>query len=129
MRLKQARAERFKGYDNKRKNLLEELEERERAFKKVRVDKQKEEVARWHETEKIKDEGRRLREEKEKELQKRESERYKATEKSVDELEEPSLGACNRCVETLNKTSYIIYLLLMRCRSERHNRSREVHAV
>ncbi len=36
-RLKQARAERFKSYDTKRKNLVERLEERERAFKKART--------------------------------------------------------------------------------------------
>ena len=43
LRVKQARAERFKSYDNKRKNMLNELEERERAFKKRRMDKAKEE--------------------------------------------------------------------------------------
>ncbi|KJA23059.1 hypothetical protein HYPSUDRAFT_201621 [Hypholoma sublateritium FD-334 SS-4] len=68
LRLKQARAERFKSYDTKRKNLVEELEERERAFKKARTEKQAEEVATWRDTERIKEEGKRLREQKEKEL-------------------------------------------------------------
>ncbi|KAF9485068.1 DnaJ-domain-containing protein [Pholiota conissans] len=68
LRIKQARAERFKSYDNKRKNLVEELEERERAFKKARMEKQKEEVETWRETERIKEEGKRLREQKEKEM-------------------------------------------------------------
>jgi len=36
-------AERFKSFDSKRKNLVEELEERERAFEKARTEKQKEE--------------------------------------------------------------------------------------
>ncbi|KAF5310618.1 hypothetical protein D9619_007973 [Psilocybe cf. subviscida] len=71
MRVKQARTERFKSYDTKRKNLVEELEERERAFKKARMDKQKEEVQTWQETEKIKEEGKRLREQKEKEMRER----------------------------------------------------------
>ncbi|KAF8884928.1 DnaJ-domain-containing protein [Gymnopilus junonius] len=70
-RVKQARKERFKSYDNKRKNLVEELEERERAFKKARMEKQKEEVETWRETEKIKEEGKRLREQKEQDLKKR----------------------------------------------------------
>ncbi|KIM46886.1 hypothetical protein M413DRAFT_16481 [Hebeloma cylindrosporum] len=68
-RVKQARAERFKSYDKKRKNLVEELEERERAFKKARADKQKEEVETWRETERIKEQGKLMREKKEKELQ------------------------------------------------------------
>lgn len=68
MRVKQAKAERFKNYDSKRKNLVEELEAKEREYKKARVDKQKEEVDKWHQTEKIKEEGRKLREEREKEL-------------------------------------------------------------
>ncbi|PPQ80570.1 hypothetical protein CVT25_001604 [Psilocybe cyanescens] len=71
LRIKLARKERFKAYDNKRKNLVEELEERERAFKKTRMDKQKEEVQTWHETEKIKEEGKRLREQKEQEMKNR----------------------------------------------------------
>ncbi|KAF8960314.1 DnaJ domain-containing protein [Flammula alnicola] len=68
LRVKQARAERFKSYDNKRRNLVEELEERERSFKKARMEKQKEEVETWRETERIKEEGKRLREQKEKEM-------------------------------------------------------------
>ncbi|KAF9530237.1 DnaJ domain-containing protein [Crepidotus variabilis] len=68
LRIKLARTERYKSYDNKRKNLVEELEERERAFKKVRVEKQKEEAEAWTSNERIKEEGKRLREEKEKEL-------------------------------------------------------------
>ncbi|KAJ7589191.1 DnaJ domain-containing protein [Mycena floridula] len=72
LRLKRARAERFQNYDNKRKNLVEELEQREQAFKKARMDKQKDEVAKWQETEEIKDEGRRMREERAQKLAERE---------------------------------------------------------
>ncbi|KAF7426405.1 hypothetical protein PC9H_008773 [Pleurotus ostreatus] len=68
LRLKLARKERFKAYDSKRKNLVEELEERERAFKKARVEKQQEEIKVWRETEKIKEEGRKMREERERAL-------------------------------------------------------------
>jgi DnaJ homolog subfamily C member 17 len=91
LRVQKAKAERFKGYDEKRKRLAEELEERERAFKKSRVDKQNEERARWQETEKIKDEGRKLREEKERAAQVLAAEKAK---KADPENEEPSLGVC-----------------------------------
>ncbi|KAF9568700.1 DnaJ-domain-containing protein [Agrocybe pediades] len=84
-RLKLARKERFKSYDNKRKNLVEELEERERAFKKARMEKQKEEVETWKDTERIKEEGKRLREQKEKELR---DKMYPKKEQVADEEEE-----------------------------------------
>ncbi|KAK0464503.1 DnaJ domain-containing protein [Desarmillaria tabescens] len=86
LRVKAAKAERFKSFDTKRKAFVEELEERERAFKKARMDKQKAEVDQWEANEKIKDEGRRLREEKEKEFRQREQ-----NAKKVDEDEPPSI--------------------------------------
>ncbi|KAK0201868.1 DnaJ domain-containing protein [Desarmillaria ectypa] len=86
LRVKAAKAERFKSFDTKRKAFLEELEERERSFKKARMDKQKSEVDQWQANEKIKDEGRRLREEKEKEFRQREQDA-----KKVDEDEPPSI--------------------------------------
>ncbi|KAF5383514.1 hypothetical protein D9615_003613 [Tricholomella constricta] len=99
LRLKQARAERFKSYDNKRKNMVEELEAREREFKKARVAKQQEEVQRWQETEQIKDQGRRLREEKERELRQREEEKRRAVQEAwEDELEAPSLDPLDTTV-------------------------------
>ncbi|PFH49567.1 hypothetical protein AMATHDRAFT_147404 [Amanita thiersii Skay4041] len=93
LRIKLARAERFKAYDSKRKNLVEELEERERAFKKARVDKQKEEVARWQETEKIKEEGRKLREQREQEMKARQVdiESASAAQATNDDNEPPAL--------------------------------------
>ncbi|PBK74821.1 DnaJ-domain-containing protein, partial [Armillaria solidipes] len=84
LRVKAAKAERFKSFDTKRKVFLEELEEREQAFKKARMDKQKSEADQWQANEKIKDEGRRLREEKEKELRQREQ-----NVKKVDAEDEP----------------------------------------
>ncbi|KAK0221871.1 DnaJ domain-containing protein [Armillaria fumosa] len=84
LRVKAAKAERFKSFDTKRKAFVEELEERERAFKKARMDKQKSEADQWQANEKIKDEGRRLREEKEKELRQREM-----NAKKVDVEDEP----------------------------------------
>ncbi|KAG6909031.1 hypothetical protein DXG01_002305 [Tephrocybe rancida] len=99
LRLKQARAERFKSYDNKRKNMVEELEAREREFKKAKLAKQKEEVQRWHETEEIKDQGRKLREEKARELLQREDEKRRAAEEAQeDELAAPSLDPLDTTV-------------------------------
>jgi DnaJ family protein C protein 17 len=93
LRVKQARDERFKNYDNKRKNLVQELEERERAFKKARLSKQQEELDTWRETEKIKEEGRKMREDREKVIREQEAERQGAAGGMKDELEPPSLGA------------------------------------
>ncbi|KAG8705662.1 hypothetical protein FRC09_002819 [Ceratobasidium sp. 395] len=64
-KIKLARAERFAAYDNKRRGLQEELEERERAFKKARVDKARAEQTQREEVEKLGEEGRRRRKEKE----------------------------------------------------------------
>ncbi|KAF9260829.1 DnaJ-domain-containing protein, partial [Marasmius fiardii PR-910] len=97
LRVKQARAERFKAYDNKRKNLVEELEERERAFKKAKVEKAKEEAARWEQAEKIKDEGRRLREEKQKQLEK-ELEVRKYKESRLEDVEAPVLDSTDTTI-------------------------------
>jgi DnaJ family protein C protein 17 len=97
LRVKQARAERFKSYDNKRKDLVEELEERERAFKKARTDKQKEEVETWRETERIKEQGKLMREQKEKELQQmmkgKQEEKEVAKEREEAEEAPPAMSA------------------------------------
>ncbi|KAJ6470570.1 hypothetical protein C8R47DRAFT_988662 [Mycena vitilis] len=102
LRVKAARDERFKSYDNKRKNMVNELEERERAFKKAKMDQQRDEATRWQETEKIKDEGRRLREERENELRKREAETRQATE---DDMEAPSLDPLDTTIRLKFKLS------------------------
>ncbi|KAF9036495.1 DnaJ-domain-containing protein [Hymenopellis radicata] len=117
LRIKEARKTRFKTYDNKRKVLVEELEEREKAFKKAPVEKQQEEVKRWHDTEQIKDEGRRLREEKEKELKAREMEKqnvFKQHTANVDMDEPPSI----RTSVVFSNDTYSLC-----CRTKRHNRS------
>lgn len=102
MRLKQARTERFKSYDNKRKNLVEELEERERAFKKSRMEKQKEEMETWHETERIKEEGKKLREQKEREMHERMNPKQPEESNSKKEEEDapPALGNFSKCILT-----------------------------
>ncbi|OCH89226.1 DnaJ-domain-containing protein [Obba rivulosa] len=98
MRVKEARKTRFAQYDAKRKNLVEELEERERAFKKARVGKEAETKARMQENERIMEEGRRLREERERELRQKAAE-VREAEKTVNaDLEPPTLGALDTTV-------------------------------
>ncbi|KAI0635132.1 DnaJ domain-containing protein [Trametes polyzona] len=95
LRLKEARKARYAQYDAKRKGLVEELEERERALKKARTETEAQKKERWRENERIMEEGRRLREEREKELQRKEREREEL-ERNVQAastgLEPPSLG-------------------------------------
>ena len=78
LRAAEARKKRTEKYDSKRKHLIQELEERERAFKKSRLERDAAEQARERETERIKGEGRRLREEREKEMKQKEEEAEKA---------------------------------------------------
>ena len=47
MRLKEAKKARYAKYDAKRKNLVDELEERERSFKKAKVEKAEKEKEMW----------------------------------------------------------------------------------
>ncbi|KAF8216275.1 hypothetical protein K438DRAFT_1914284 [Mycena galopus ATCC 62051] len=103
LRVKAARDERFKSYDNKRKNMVTELEERERAFKKAKMDQQRDEASRWQETEKIKDEGRRLREERENELRRREQEARQPP--AEDDMEAPSLDPLDTTIRLKYKLS------------------------
>ena len=92
MRIKEARKARYASYDAKRKTMVEDLEERERTLKKARVEKEAEKKARWHENERIMEEGRLMREQREKDLHKREEEAAKAAERQKAELEPPVLG-------------------------------------
>ena len=92
MRLKEARKARYAQYDSKRKNLVDELEERERAFKKAKVDKEQKQKEMWRENERIMEEGRILREKKERELREKVEEAERKAKAAQAELEPPSLG-------------------------------------
>lgn len=86
LRIKLAKKERFKAYDAKRKNLVEELEERERAFKKAKLDKRKEESDAAWQAEQIKEQGRKMREEREKKAKEQEKEqKEQPMEEDIDE--------------------------------------------
>ncbi|KAG1865545.1 hypothetical protein DFJ58DRAFT_864754, partial [Suillus subalutaceus] len=90
LRLQAAKKQRFASYDNKRRAMVSELEEREQEFKKARMAKEKERTARESENSRIREEGRRMREEREKELELQELERRCA--RSNGTVEEDSLA-------------------------------------
>lgn len=96
LRLKEARKTRFATFDAKRKGLVSELEEREQAFKKAKLEKEEKQKETWRENERIMEEGRILREEREKELLRREMEaeerERKKREAERTEFEPPALG-------------------------------------
>ncbi|KAI0075507.1 DnaJ-domain-containing protein [Panus rudis PR-1116 ss-1] len=98
VRLKEARKARYAQYDAKRKNLVDELEERERAFKKSKLEKEEKKKEMWRENERLMEEGRLMREAKAKELQRREEEALQASRKAKAELEPPALGALDTTV-------------------------------
>ncbi|KAG1828502.1 hypothetical protein EV424DRAFT_1385303 [Suillus variegatus] len=81
LRLQAAKKQRFASYDNKRKAMVSELEEREKEFKKARMAKEQERTARESENVRIREEGRRMREQREKELELQELERQCARTK------------------------------------------------
>lgn len=97
LRLAAAKKARFSAYDSKRKVLVTELEERERAFKKSRLEQEKQKAAREGENDRIKEAGRRMREERERQLEelaraKLEETRTVVQEDSPDENAPPPLG-------------------------------------
>ena len=71
--------------------MVEELEQRERAFKKARVDKEREELERWRSNEDIMEQGRRLREQSEREAHMKEAEQRAQVPEEPDGA--PTLGA------------------------------------
>ncbi|KAJ7204779.1 hypothetical protein GGX14DRAFT_646270 [Mycena pura] len=104
LRAKAARDARFKGFDAKRKTMLSELEERERAFKKAKMNQETDEASRREETERIKDEGRRMREERENGLRSRPSDvRPPPVEDDADEA--PSLDPLDTTIRLKFKLS------------------------
>ncbi|KAL4254617.1 Pre-mRNA-splicing and ERAD-associated protein [Abortiporus biennis] len=98
MRLKEARKQRFAKFDTKRKNMVDDLEERERAFKKTKLEKEQKQNDMWRENERIMEEGRILREQREKELQRREQEALEQDQKARNEFEPPKLGMLDTTV-------------------------------
>ncbi|KAH7344729.1 DnaJ domain-containing protein [Rhizoctonia solani] len=92
-KIKLARAERFAAYDSKRRGLQDELEERERAFKKARVEKAQADQALQEEIQRLGEEGRRRRKEKEDVLTQTEQEPAQRSHSSAPGVAgQPSIG-------------------------------------
>ena len=83
LRVKFARKERFAKFDGKRKAMQVELEEAERAVKKAKESNEKARREREEEADRIKEEGRKMRQGKEHEL-KKEEERKLSDQKAVE---------------------------------------------
>ncbi|CAL1699752.1 unnamed protein product [Somion occarium] len=101
VRIKEARKARYAQYDHKRRNLVEELEERERAFKRSKMEKEAKQKEMWRENERVMEEGRLMREAREKELRKREEEVMEEARKAKErtsELEPPPVGTLDTTV-------------------------------
>lgn len=99
LRLKEARKTRFAAFDSKRKAMVDELEERERQVKKAKLEKDQKQKEVWRENERVMDEGRRLREQREKDLLQREQEAKLAAKSASEEDEEPpAIGAVSSSV-------------------------------
>ncbi len=99
IKAKEARKARFSKYDAKRKNLQEE-EERERVFKKQKLDKVNEDRRRETANERIKEQGRRMREEKEAGLKRTDDEAADLEDAAAnDETEIPTLGNLDTTVK------------------------------
>ncbi|VDC07924.1 unnamed protein product [Peniophora sp. CBMAI 1063] len=94
LRTAAAKKARFQQYDNKRKRMIEELEEREAAFKRAKTA----ERAQAQEEERVKDEGRRMMAERAKKAQEEEEEREREEERRRKELEPPPLGELDTTV-------------------------------
>lgn len=101
VRAKEARKARFSKYDKKRRDLQDELEERERAFKKQKMDKASDERARAQENERIMEQGRKMREERIEAVRKQADQDAKTATvgTSEDEDEVPPLGNLDTTVK------------------------------
>jgi DnaJ homolog subfamily C member 17 len=108
--LKEASKARRGKYDAKRKILVEELEERERALKKSKTDQVKAEAERLQETERIRVEGRRMREARERELLQAEEEAKQAAEEREKELAPPPLGVLFSILRSIREISQLYHV-------------------
>jgi hypothetical protein len=119
LRLASAKKERYKAYDSKRKAMVADLEEREAAFKRTRAEKDREERARWTDNERIKEEGRKMREDRQKRMQ--DAEEAKNPDTPTGELaddEPPELGLWFALYNNGNSTHMCIRLIGHDCTAQ-----------
>lgn len=99
IRLKERTKARYAQFDAKRKTMVDDLEERERAFKKAKVESAAKQKEMWRENEKIMEEGRVLREKKERELREKLEAAERKAKAAEAEFEPPTLGPLDTTVK------------------------------
>ncbi|KAH9072897.1 DnaJ-domain-containing protein [Lactarius deliciosus] len=92
LRIQEARKHRYANFDKKRKAMLEELEQAEQADKKAKSAEASKRQKHAQETEQIRDAGRRMVEERQAELLRRQKEAELAERSAQEELDPPPLG-------------------------------------
>lgn len=123
LRIQQARTQRYANYDKKRKDMVEELEEAERAAAASKSAEAKKKQKYAQEAEQIRDAGRRMVEERQAELRRQQEEAERAEKSAQEELEPPPLGAYLPLVPIHAKLIFHRYP-----RRTRYDRSRQIHA-
>jgi len=93
LRIQEARKQRYVNFDKKRKALVEELEEGERAAREAKSVEAKKKQKYAQEAEQIRDAGRQMVEERQTELRRQQEEVERAEKSAQEELEPPPLGA------------------------------------
>jgi DnaJ family protein C protein 17 len=83
--------------------MLDDLEERERVLKKARMERREEELKRWADVERVKDEGKKMMEEREKEIRMREEEAERARMQTEEEDIPPTIR-----VYTVRHVNYVL---------------------
>lgn len=89
----EARKARFQKFDQKRKDMQNELEERERAFKRQKTDKATEARKRQAENERIMEEGRRMKERRDMDMRRQDEDESNLDFDESTEDKVPQLGA------------------------------------
>jgi len=100
--------------------MLEDLEERERVLKKARTKRREEEVKRWANVERVKDEGKRMMEEREREIRIREEEAERSRIPVEEEDIPPTIG-----IQSVPVFRFSIDLY--HCRRTRHNNPTKIY--
>lgn len=96
LRIQEARKQRYANFDKKRKAMLEELEEAERADREAKSAEATKKQRYAQEAEQIRDAGRRMVEERQADLRRQQEEAERAEKSAQEELEPPPLGVYTR---------------------------------
>jgi len=110
LRIQEARKQRYANFDKKRKAMLEELEEAERADREAKSAEATKKQRYAQETEQIRDTGRRMVEERQADLRRQQEEAERAEKSAQEELEPPPLGVYTRRCPFVRRLAYFARL-------------------